>query len=163
MASLNFKQFFLSLSITICFFSRSVAQNAVKFTVKGYIKNTKNEAVDGATLLLKDSISGKVVIQGISNPDGSFALAAASGNYMLSVSYLTILSYQSNFLKLSDNIDLGVIQIETAGRSLKEIVIEGTNTKPIIQIQGRKLIYNVQKSITAQGTNALEALKKRLE
>nr|WP_068888685.1 outer membrane beta-barrel protein [Pedobacter panaciterrae] len=160
MTSLNIKQFLLSLSITICFFSRSAAQNTVKFTLKGAIRNAKNEAIDGATLLLKDSISGKVVIQDLSNPDGTFTLTAASGNYMLSVSYLTVLSYQSNFLKLSDNIDLGVIHIETAGRSLKEIVIESTGSKPIIQIQGRKLIYNVQKSITAQGTNALEALKK---
>ena len=129
-------------------------------TLKGTLKNTKNEGIDGATLLLKDSDNGQLVKQGWSNPDGSFSFELVPGNYILSISYLAALAYQSELLKLSGSMDLGMIKIETNPRSLKEVVIQSSGNKPLIKIDGRKMIYNIEKSITGQGTNALEALKK---
>jgi hypothetical protein len=96
----------------------------------------------------------------LSSKDGTFSFAATGGNYVISVSYLGTLSYQSDLLKLAADVDLGTISIETTARSLKEVVIQSTSTKPLIRIEGRKMIYNIQNSITSQGTNALEALKK---
>ena len=148
------------LFIIICFFSKSAAQHKAGFKIKGSIKNTKNEPVDGATIFLKDSGKGQMVQQGISNVDGTFVFDVVSGNYVLSVSYQGILSYQSGIIKITEDINLGLIQIEINGRSLKEVVIQSVKDKPLLEIEGRKLIYNIQKSITSQGTNALEALRK---
>lgn len=129
-------------------------------TLKGTLKNTKNEGIDGATLLLKDNNNGQLVKQGWSNPDGSFSFELVPGTYILSISYLAALAYQSELLKLSGSMDLGMIKIETNPRSLKEVVIQSSGNKPLIKIDGRKMSYNIEKSITGQGTNALEALKK---
>ncbi|AMP98786.1 hypothetical protein AY601_1877 [Pedobacter cryoconitis] len=128
--------------------------------LKGIIKNTANVAIDGATLFLKDGHTGQVLKQELTNIDGAFAFTAVAGTYVISVSYLGSLSYQSELLKLAGSVDLGVIKIETTARSLKEVVIQSSGNKPIVKIEGRKMIYNIQKSITAQGTNVLEALKK---
>lgn len=122
--------------------------------------NVNNNSVEGATLFLKDGSNGQVIKQGLSAKDGTFSFATGAGSYVISVSYLGALAYQSDVLKLSGSMDLGVIKIETATRSLKEVVIQSSGNKPLIKIEGRKLIYNIQKSITAQGSTALEALKK---
>lgn len=160
MINSNLKQAYFLIFIITCFFSKAFAQSNRDITLKGIIRNTSNEAIDGATLFLKDGNSGQVIKQGQSSRDGIFSLVAPAGSYVISVSYLGSLSYQSDLLKLSVNTDLGVIKIETTARSLKEVVIQSSGSKPLIRIEGRKMIYNIQKSITAQGITALEALKK---
>lgn len=158
MINSNLKQKVLFIFILTCLFSKSFAQNNI--TLKGIIRNTDNVAIDGATLFLKDGHTGEVIKQGLTAIDGTFAFTVVAGNYMVSVSYLGTLSYQSELLKLSGSLDLGIVKIETTARSLKEIVIQSSANKPLVKIEGRKMIYNIQKSITAQGTNVLEALKK---
>ncbi|MET1057360.1 MAG: outer membrane beta-barrel protein [Pedobacter sp.] len=143
-----------------CFFSKGFAQSNAGFTLKGLIKNSNEGDVDGATIFLKDGINGQVLKQGSSSKDGTFSFIVAAGNYVISVSYLGALAYQTDLLKIAGNTDLGPIKIVTSSRSLKEVVIQSTGNKPLIKIEGRKMVYDIQKSITAQGSTALEALKK---
>jgi hypothetical protein len=137
-------------------FAQSTGQNKLE----GIVKNTTNEPVDGASLYLKDAIYGQVIARGTSNRDGSFSLAIPAGNYVLAVTYLGSLAYQSELLKISADLNLGVLKIATNARNLKEVVIQTAANKPLLKVEGRKMSYMVEKSITAQGTNALEALKK---
>jgi hypothetical protein len=146
--------------ILTCFWSKSFPQDNQGNIIRGIIKDTNNEVVDGATLFLRHGSDGQVIEQTSSDKDGIFSFTAKAGTYVISISYLGALSYQSDLLKLSGNMDVGVFKIQTAARSLKEIVIQGSGTKPLIKIEGRKMIYNIEKSIIAQGSNALEALKK---
>jgi len=160
MINFNPKQFYLFILLLTCFFSKGFAQSNTTIPLKGVIKNSTNEAIDGATVFLKDGNSGQVVKQGLTSKDGTFSFTAAAGNYVIAVSYLGALAYQSDLLKLSAPLDLGIIKVETAARSLMEVVIQSSGKKPLIKIEGRKMIYNVENSITAQGSTALEALKK---
>jgi outer membrane receptor protein involved in Fe transport len=148
------------LLILTCFCSLSFAQNYEGHTIKGIIKNTNNEVVDGATLFLKNGSDGQVLKQTLSDKDGIFSFTIKPGTYVISISYLGTLSYQSDLLRLSRDMDIGTIKIKTTARSLKEVVIQSSGSKALIKIEGRKMIYNVEKSITAQGLNGLEALKK---
>ncbi|SEB07041.1 peptidase associated/transthyretin-like domain-containing protein [Pedobacter hartonius] len=143
-----------------CLFLNGLAQKKAEFYLKGVIQSTGNEGVSGATLLLKDGSSGKILNQRESGGDGTFSFTVVAGNYIVSVSYLGALSYQSDLIRLTGNTDLGMIQLKTTARSLKEVVIQTSASKPVIQVDGRKMIYNVQNSISAQGGNVLEALKK---
>lgn len=154
----NLKQTYLIIFLLTCFFSNGFAQTV--FTLKGVVKHTGDEAVDGATLFLKDGHNGQLIKQELSNPDGTFSFNVSAGNYVLAVSYLGALAHQSELLKVTGNLDLGIIRITAAARSLKEVVIESAGNKPIIKVEGRKMIYNVQKSVTTQGSNALEVLRK---
>jgi hypothetical protein len=160
MINSNLKRTCLFILLLTCFFSKGFTQSNTNIILKGIIKSANNEAIDGATLFLKDGHTGQVVKQGLSSKDGVFSFAAVAGSYVISVSYLGSLSYQSELLKLSGDMDLGVIKIETTARSLKEVVIQSSSNKPLVKIEGRKMIYNVQKSVTVQGASALEALKR---
>ena len=153
------KKSFLIILLS-CFFFNGFAQKSGEFYLKGLVQNTNNEVVNSATLFLKDGKTGQIVNQMASNINGTFSFAAGSGNYVISVSYLGVLSYQSDLIRLSENTDLGIIKIKTTENSLQEVIIQSSANKPMIKIEGRKMIYNVQNSITAQGSNALEALKK---
>lgn len=153
------KKSFLIILLS-CFFFNGFAQKSGEYYLKGVIQNTNNEVINSATLFLKDGKTGQIVNQIASSVNGTFSFAASSGNYVISVSYLGVLSYQSDLIRLSGNTDLGIIKIKTTENSLKEVVIQSSANKPMIKIEGRKMIYNVQNSITAQGSNALEALKK---
>jgi hypothetical protein len=146
--------------ILACLCSMSFAQSNPGNVLKGIIKNTNNEVVDGATLFLKNGIDGQVINQTLSAKDGSFSFTVNDGTYVISISYLGALVYQSDILKLLGNMDIGFVKIETTTRSLKEVVIQSSGSKPLIKVDGRKLIYNIEKSITAQGLNGLDALKK---
>jgi hypothetical protein len=158
--SFNLKNTCFLLFIITCLFSRSLAQNNKGATIKGIIKNANNEVVDGATLFLKNGSDGQPLKKTLSDKDGIFSFTTKAGTYVISVSYLGALSYQSDLLTLSDDLDMGVLKIKTTARSLKEVVIQSSSSKPLIKIEGRKMIYNVEKSITAQGLNGLEALRK---
>lgn len=161
MLNINLKQTCFLLFILTSLFSSSFAQNNNDFILKGIIRNTNNEVIVGATLFLKNGSDGKVIKQTLSGNEGSFSFTTSTtGTYVVSVSYLGRLAYQSDLVKLSGSMDLGVIRIETSARSLKEVVIQSSSNKPLIKIEGRKMIYTIEKSITAQGTNALEVLKK---
>lgn len=146
--------------ILTCFCSKSFAQSNQDNTLKGIIKDSNNKVVDGATLFLKSGIDGELIKQTLSNKDGNFSFTVKSGTYLIFISYLGTLSYQSELLKLIGNMDVGVITIETTAHSLKEVVIQSSMSKPLVKIEGRKMIYNIEKSITAQGLNGLEALRK---
>jgi outer membrane receptor protein involved in Fe transport len=150
---------FLFLLLTFLF-SKSFSQSNTSIILKGNIQNSGTENIEGATLFLKDGNNGKLLNQGSSDKNGTFSFTVAAGNYVISVSYLGALAYQSELLKISGNLDLGTIKLTTTARSLKEVVIQSTGNKPIIRIDGRKMIYDIQKSITTQGSTALEALRK---
>ncbi|WDF55580.1 outer membrane beta-barrel family protein [Mucilaginibacter sp. KACC 22063] len=151
---------FCILILLICIFQNLLAQNNGGYYLKGVVQSTSNEALVGATILLKDGLTGKTLKQTQGNQDGAFSFDINAGNYILAVSYLGSLSYQSELIKLTGSTDLGVLKINTATVNLKEVVIKSSVNKPAIKIEGRKMIYNVQSSITAQGNNVLEALKK---
>jgi hypothetical protein len=139
---------------------KSFAQNDLNIILKGIVVNTNSEVVEGATLFLRGSKDGQVIKQTSSAKDGAFSFTLKAGTYLISVRYLAARPYQSDTIKLSGNLDLGPIKIETSTQSLREVVIQSSGSKPLIKIEGRKLIYNIEKSITAQGLNGLEALKK---
>lgn len=141
-------------------FSTAFGQIPTGFNLQGLLKNTNHEVVVGATLFLKHGNNGQVIQQTQSNPDGSFSFKAEAGDYVVSISYLGSLAYQIEVFKLSGPMDIGIITIKTTIRSLKEVVIESSGNKPLLKIEGRKMIYNIEKSITAQGSDALEALKR---
>jgi outer membrane receptor protein involved in Fe transport len=154
------KTFYILVLLLTFLFSKSFSQNIVLITIKGSIGNTNNEQIDGATVLLKDGTNGKLLQQELSKADGTFSFTVAPGAYVVAISYLGTLAYQSDLMKISGNIDLGSIQVVTATRSLKEVLIKSSGNKALIRIDGRKMIYDIQKSITAQGITALEALRK---
>ncbi|QNK61008.1 TonB-dependent receptor [Pedobacter sp. PAMC26386] len=144
---------FLSLSIV---YQPVFSQNTVK--IKGIVESAVHKPVDGATILLRND--QEVISQTVSNLNGTFSMTASPGKYRLIVTCLGSLSYKSEVIDFFADKDLGSIPIKTANIDLREVLVKGTRKKTLIQVEGRKLVYNIENSVTAQGSNVLEALKK---
>jgi len=137
----------------------TVSGQVVNIHLKGAVYDAENKAIDGASVFLLDA-SDKIINQGMSAADGSFDLPANPGKYHLLVSYIGYTQYKSEFFNLTKDEHLQKITLHHLGHKLAEVAIKGEKAKDLIQADGRKLIYNVAKSINAQGTNALEVLRK---
>lgn len=159
MISINLKPFYF-ITVLVFIFQHAFAQQNAGYFLKGVLKSNSNEALANATIILKDGTTGTLLKQISGKQDGVFSFDVNAGNYIIAVSYLGSLCYQSELIKLSGNTDLGTLKVNTSAVNLKEVVIKSTVNKPAIKIEGRKMIYNVESSITAQGSNVLEALKK---
>ncbi|MGY3055625.1 hypothetical protein ACVWYG_003846 [Pedobacter sp. UYEF25] len=144
--------------LSAVFFLTAFAQNSTKYNLLGKIQDEKNEVIGGATLILKDVGTGQIVSRKVSEVDGRFSFSVSEGSYVLSISYLGTPAYQGKTIKVTGDADLGILKIMTETRTLKEVVVQDFANKPIVKIEGRKLIYHVENSTTGKGLNALEAL-----
>jgi hypothetical protein len=82
---------------------------------------------------------------------------SATDSCILVVSFSGYSEYRSGpFAPVSK--EMGNIQLPAAAQALQEVVID--TKQNLIEAGANTLIYNVSKSIDAQGVSALEALKK---
>jgi hypothetical protein len=126
----------------------------------GAVSDKKNHPVSFATVsLLEDNIQ---VNGAIANEQGDFKFAhrlIVGKTYLLKI---TALGHESltNKLSLSDYSlsvkDFGKLQLNQKEKQLKEVKVEAE--QKLIEIDGGNIIFNVAKSITAQGLNALELM-----
>jgi len=149
-----------------------LADNQNALTLKGRVIDNHQKPLEFATVSIDKIIdsgpvnaaradsSKQVGQQQLTHQDGSFSFSAAEGTYQLSISYLGSILYQSGPISLKADKDLGPLNVQLTDQHLQEVVIRSTKQQPLLQADGRKLIYNLENSITAQGTNVLEALKK---
>lgn len=129
----------------------------VSFQVKGRITNEFQKPLPSATIVLLNS-ENKEIAKTSTAINGTFELTCPTkDNYKLSVSFTGYQTYQSALFK-SENKDLGTIQLISAENYLAEVVVQAKQN--LVELDGGNIIYNVNKSIDAQGVTALEALKK---
>jgi hypothetical protein len=122
--------------------------------IKGKIFDNNNTPVEFAEtqLLTKDSIAFK---SELSNEQGYFSIETKKGVYILLVRQLGKILF-SKQLDVSENLDLGLIKVETS-QILQEVVVEGK--KKLIEKKIDRLVFNVASSISASSGDALDALR----
>lgn len=125
-------------------------------SISGKVHNELNQPVSTASVQLLD-VKQQLIASGMTMSDGSFKLKASrSGASWLKVSHT---GFQPLLIDLSQaGSDLGVLTLRSDNRTLKEVVVE-TKQNPVT-LDGNTLVFNVAKTISAQGSNALDALKK---
>jgi outer membrane receptor protein involved in Fe transport len=101
------------------------------------------------------AIGFKSAMQTDTNGYYSFA-ALKPGQYALTISYTGYDSYTTNLNLLRDTV-LN-IQLQFANKQLKEVVIMGA--KQMISKTPDKVVFNVASSVTATGTDVLDAISK---
>ncbi|WP_412466201.1 TonB-dependent receptor domain-containing protein [Pedobacter sp. KLB.chiD] len=93
------------------------------------------------------------------NIDGEFSIdQLKNGDYILSISIVGFKSKKTDRFSLNGDLNLPVISIESLSKQLKEVSVQGK--KPFIEHQIDKTVLNVENSITAAGSTALEVLEK---
>lgn len=116
--------------------------------------------VDGATVLLKN-VDSSVAKMAVSDAGGYWTMSGvANGNYYLTISALGYTVFQSKIIKISDGQELRLEsqQLVRSATVLQGVVVSAR--KPLIERRADKLVVNVESSLTAAGSTALEVLEK---
>ncbi|WP_345953098.1 TonB-dependent receptor [Mucilaginibacter sp. PAMB04168] len=105
------------------------------------------------------TVGGLTRIQTLTDSTGRFKLPPynINGSYVLKVSYVGFITWQSTPFRLRDTL-FSSISLQASAKTLKDVVIQGK--KNPIELDGSTLVYNVSGTIAGQGVTALEALKK---
>ena len=145
-------KFFFTLIFSAFFFSTLSAQ----IKLAGTVNTTTNAAVDFAVINLKSlSANTEKAIQADNTGHFSFSNLTA-GKYLVSTSIVGFLPAQLNVTLIRDTV-IAII-LNATNTQLNEVTI--TSSKPVIENNTEKLVYNVSSSITANGGDALTAISK---
>lgn len=129
--------------------------------IEGQIKDPKGISIPYATVMLLQAKDSSLVKGDITDMQGHFSFDdIVPGNYFLNTSVVGFKKYYSSLLTISasSNSINETIQLQESEKNLKEVKVLGK--KPMIEIKADKTVFNVESSINATGSNALELLKK---
>ena len=139
--------------------TQSFAQS--KATVSGIVKDPTAKGLQHVTVSLLAAKDSSLVKADISDADGKFQIASAnSGKFLLSYS---IIGFEKKFsqgfdLQNGQSFTAEPVSLEIATKKLQDVTV--TSRKPMIEIKADKTVFNVESSINATGSNALELLQK---
>ncbi|MFZ5552581.1 MAG: TonB-dependent receptor domain-containing protein [Bacteroidota bacterium] len=138
------------------------SSSAQEFSVKGVIMDNTNNPVPFANVLLLRSSDSLLVKGGITDDKGVFTLETTeAGTFRLMSSYTGMKKTYSNEFSLSaenTSVDLGSFTLQEDALMLEEAVVMAQ--KPFIEHHLDKTVVNVENSIVAAGSTALEVLKR---
>lgn len=93
---------------------------------------------------------------GITNEKGAFSIEIEAGNYDVKIEFIGFESIILESKEILKDLDLGILYLFEDAQALGEIVVKGE--KRLFETKLDKKIYNISRDLTAQSTNALQAL-----
>ena len=142
--------------------SAAVKTNAQKIaSISGSVKDKNGKALQSVTVSLLHSQDSSLVKTDITDAKGEFEInSSKEGNFLLSYSSVGFEKlYSEVFAKKADQkIDAKPVSMSPANGKLNEVTIVAK--KPMIEVKADKTVFNVEASINATGSNALELLQK---
>jgi iron complex outermembrane recepter protein len=147
------RQLFLIL-LTGLFAANSNAQ------VSGNIKDVQGNAVKAATISLLAAKDSAMVKLAVTKENGSYNFTnIATGNYLIKASSVEYKSAFSAAFEINGNaITVPDLQLTKTSANLKGVTV--TAQKPLLEVKADKMIVNVEGTINAVGSDALELLRK---
>ncbi len=130
-------------------------------TVSGTVNDNAGKTLSTVTVSLLLARDSSLVKADITDDNGKFQITTnKSGSFLLSYS---LLGYEKTYspvfdLQSGQQYTSGSVKLASESKQLKEVVV--TSKKPMIEIKADKTIFNVENSINATGSNALELLQK---
>jgi iron complex outermembrane receptor protein len=130
-------------------------------TIAGKIIDNNQEPVSFANVILKSAADSSLVKVEYTHDDGTFQMINITpGEYWVTVSYVGLNPYRTAPFQLADgqNIEMPTINMKTTGTDLQEVTV--TAEKPLLELKPDKMVLNVEGSINASGSTALELMRK---
>ena len=153
-------RFFLLVALAgLAITTQSFAQT--KATVTGNVKDNGGRGLASASVSLLQAKDSSLVKADVTDANGQFEIVSSqSGKFLLSYSSV---GFEKKFsepftLEAGQNYQLATVTLQVAVKKLQDVTV--TSRKPMIEIKADKTIFNVENSINATGSNALELLQK---
>lgn len=149
-------KYLLSIALSICIGGLYSQSNS--FTVNGVvIESSTGQAIDFATVILKDKSTEEIVAGETSADGGQFSIKSNSKDVILEISFIGYASVQIVDLQFVNGIaDLGEISLGEDSATLKEVVV--TAEKSTTEFKLDKRVFNVGNDLSSAGASALEVL-----
>jgi iron complex outermembrane receptor protein len=140
----------------------SIAGMAQKASVKGNVVDNSAKPVHAATVSLLAAKDSSTQRTAVSDNEGTYRFEnIKSGNYLVKVSSVNFETWYSNNFVLTEgaSYSLQAASLVTAEKKLKDVVVTATK-KPMIEVKADRTVFNVENSINATGSTAMELLQK---
>jgi len=148
------------LLLFVLFFATTPAF-AQTATLSGTVVTSSGQVVPFATAALRSAADSSLVKAAVAGADGVFAFAGLrAGAYRVGMTGVGYAAWTSETVTLTDGqtaVLPPAVLTETT-QSLAEVSVKAI--KPLVEVLPDKLVLNVQSSITALGSSALELLQK---
>ncbi len=135
------------------------AQNSA--SLEGRVIDRDGQPVSFATIMLSSEKDSSLVKAQISELEGQFSINDLEADkYVLNITFVGYSDYTSGPIQLEGGEDLtipDIVLLEKA-EELEEVVVKAT--RPLVEVQPDKTVFNIEGSINAAGSDALELLRK---
>lgn len=129
--------------------------------ITGTVKDANGKPVGSANVALLKAPDSAIVKLAVSDQSGVYRFAGIKeGKYMTSITYVGYQTVYSAPFDVAGNGTLALpeVSLTKLTGNLKNVVV--TAKKPMIEVKADKTIVNVENSINAVGSDALELLRK---
>ena len=133
-----------------------------KKTVTGIVQDNKGKGLAGVSVSLLKAKDSSLVKVGVSENDGHFEIATNSlGKFLLSYNSLGFAKKYSSEFKITsgDNFQATTISLTAVTGKMEEVTVT-SGRKPMIEVKADKMVFNVESSINATGSDGMELLQK---
>lgn len=155
---MKIESFLLAAALVLLGTSEVQAKNQNGIHVKGCVCEAgTEEALGWATVVFKGG-DDKLAAGTSCGEDGRFSVDLAPGTYRLTVSFIGYRDCTREVSVSSANADMGKIELERETDQLKGAVV--TSREKLIEMKMDKLVMNLGQSAFAQGSNAMELIRK---
>ncbi|MBD3636349.1 MAG: TonB-dependent receptor [Crocinitomicaceae bacterium] len=147
-----------SLVLLFLLFLSLSAQAQSTYKVKGLITSNE-ESVPFAQVKVRSIADSSIVKFGLSDSLGIFnVVGVPNGSYFLEISSVGLQKYYSeNFEVAGANVDMGEIEM-VINADLN--VVEVVKIRPIVEVHPDKMVFNVDNTLNATGSNGFDLLRK---
>jgi iron complex outermembrane recepter protein len=145
--------------LLLFFFPGLFAMNAYA-QVSGNIKDAQGTALKGATISLLAAKDSAMVKLAVSKDNGTYTFTSiTAGKYLVKASFTEYQpAFSAPFEVGTAATNIADITLTKAASNLKGVTV--TAQKPMVEMRGDKMIVNVEGTINAVGTDALDLLRK---
>ena len=152
----------LLIVFTIMFFAIKCMAQTNETIVSGSAVDTKNAAVESATISLMKLKDSSIIKIAVSDKEGKFSfIGIPFGSYFITISAVSFAKTNSPVFMISENnttVRLGALVLKEIPKNLSAVVV--TSKKPLIEQKIDRIVMNVDASVTNVGSTALEVLEK---
>ncbi|MCW3087668.1 MAG: TonB-dependent receptor [Sediminibacterium sp.] len=128
-------------------------------SLSGIVKDENGIPVKNATISLMKAKDSAIVKLGVSSDKGEYHFAnVAEGSYRVSASFTGMqAAFSAPFIRSADT-KIPDLQLAKVSASLGNVTV--TSRKPMVEVKADRMIVNVEQTINAIGSDALELLRK---
>jgi hypothetical protein len=151
-------KFVLSLLFTVLIVQVAVAQNIL---VSGEIHDPAGKGIAAASIMVLNPKDSSLVKAGLSDDNGHFEmLLSSAGDYLMRYSSIGYETLMQSSVMVSGGIErnLGVITLKPTEAELKSFTVSAK--KPMIEVKADRVVFNIENSINASGSDAMNSFAK---